>query len=84
MWQLLKPLQRRYNERYGFSNHQSDDWGADQREHQSSASLDFKREFTGDRWIPRKRASNPENYFLHLGPFSFLSDLGYTASRLSN
>ena len=27
--------------------------GADQRKHQSSASLAFEREFTGDRWIPR-------------------------------
>ena len=26
---------------------------ADQRKHQSSASLAFVREFTGDRWIPR-------------------------------
>ena len=26
---------------------------ADQRKHQSSASLAFPREFTGDRWIPR-------------------------------
>ena len=26
---------------------------ADQRNHQSSASLAFVREFTGDRWIPR-------------------------------
>ena len=27
--------------------------GADQIKHQSSASLAFVREFTGDRWIPR-------------------------------
>ena len=27
--------------------------GADQRKHQSSVSLAFCREFTGDRWIPR-------------------------------
>ena len=27
--------------------------GTDQRKHQSSASLAFVREFTGDRWIPR-------------------------------
>ena len=27
--------------------------GADQRKHQSSASLAFGGEFTGDRWIPR-------------------------------
>ena len=33
--------------------------GADQRKQQSSASLAFLwAEFTGDRWIPRKRASN--------------------------
>ena len=31
--------------------------GADQRKHQSSSSLAFVREFTGDRWIPR----NAEN-----------------------
>ena len=29
--------------------------GADQRKHQSSASLAFCGEFTGDRWIPRKK-----------------------------
>ena len=28
---------------------------ADQRKHQSSASLAFVREFTGDRWIPRTK-----------------------------
>ena len=27
--------------------------GADQRKHQSSASLALSGEFTGDRWIPR-------------------------------
>ena len=27
--------------------------GADQKKHQSSASLAFVQEFTGDRWIPR-------------------------------
>ena len=31
-------------------------WGADQRKHQSSASLAFVREFTGHRWIPRTKA----------------------------
>ena len=36
--------------------------GTDLRKHQSSASLVFVREFTGDRWILRaKRASNAEN-----------------------
>ena len=35
--------------------------GTDQRKHQSSASLAFVREFTGDRWIPRTNASNAEN-----------------------
>ena len=34
--------------------------GADQRKHQSSASLAFV-EFTGDLWIPAQRASNAEN-----------------------
>ena len=29
--------------------------GTDQRKHQSSASLAFVREFTGDRWFPHKR-----------------------------
>ena len=29
--------------------------GADQRQHQSSASLAFVREFTGHRWIPRTK-----------------------------
>ena len=28
--------------------------GADQRKHQSSASLAFVKEFTGDRWIPQR------------------------------
>ena len=27
--------------------------GTDERKYQSSASLAFVREFTGDRWIPR-------------------------------
>ena len=37
--------------------------GADQRKHQSSASLAFVREFSGGRWIPRtwQMASNAEN-----------------------
>ena len=35
--------------------------GADQRKHQSSASLAFVWEFTGDRWIPTQMASNAEN-----------------------
>ena len=54
-------LQWPHNGRDSVSNHQphgcllessvySD---ADQRKHQSSASLAFVREFTGDRWIPR-------------------------------
>ena len=33
----------------------------DQRKHQSSTSLAFVREFIGDRWTPRERASNAEN-----------------------
>ena len=36
--------------------------GADQRKHQSSASLAFVcGEFTGGRWIPRTKASDAEN-----------------------
>ena len=36
--------------------------GADQRKHQSSASLAFVcGEFTGDQWIPAQMASNAEN-----------------------
>ena len=35
--------------------------GADQRKHQSSASLALVREFTGDRWIPRTNGNNAEN-----------------------
>ena len=36
--------------------------GEDQRKHKSSASLSFFcGEFTGDRWIPRTKASNAEN-----------------------
>ena len=34
--------------------------GANQRKHQSSVSLAFVREFAGDRWIPRTKASNAE------------------------
>ena len=34
---------------------------ADQRKYQSSASLGFVREFTGERWIPAQMASNAEN-----------------------
>ena len=34
---------------------------ADQRKYQSSVLLAFVGEFTGDRWIPRQMASNPEN-----------------------
>ena len=30
--------------------------GADKRKYQSSASLAFIREFTGDRWIPRTKS----------------------------
>ena len=29
--------------------------GGDQGKHQSSASLAFVREFTGDQWIPRAK-----------------------------
>ena len=32
--------------------------GADQRKHQSSASLAYVREITGDRWIPVSNAEN--------------------------
>ena len=31
-------------------------WGADQRKHQSSASLALREKFTSDRWIPAQRA----------------------------
>ena len=33
----------------------------DQRNHESSASLAFAREFTGHSWIPAQMASNAEN-----------------------
>ena len=36
--------------------------GGDQRKHQSSESTAFMREFTGDRWIPRTKASNAEMF----------------------
>ena len=40
--------------------------GAD---HQSSASLTFVWEYTGDRWIPAQRASNAENvWWRHVFP----------------
>ena len=35
--------------------------GADQRKHQSSASLAFVRGIHRSRWIPRQRSSNTEN-----------------------
>ena len=35
--------------------------GSDQIKHQSSASLAFVREFTGDRCIPHTKASDEEN-----------------------
>ena len=59
--------QWRNNGRDGFSNHQRLDClltvcsAADQRKHQSSASLTFVRESTGDRCIPSQRASNVES-----------------------
>ena len=40
--------------------------GADQRKHQSPASLAFVREFTGDWLIPTQRASNAENISIWL------------------
>ena len=36
--------------------------GVDQRKHQSSASLAFLWEITGDRWIPAQMASNAEMF----------------------
>ena len=60
-----KPLQWRHNERDGISNHLRLDClfnfclGADQRKHQSSASL-----VTGDRCIPSQRVSNAENVYI--------------------
>ena len=53
------PLQWRHNQHHGVSNHRRVSisystvcLGADPRKHQSSASLAFVREFTGDRWNP--------------------------------
>ena len=57
--ELISTLQWRHSGHDGVSNHQPHHFystvysGADQRKHQSSASLAFVREFTGDRWIPR-------------------------------
>ena len=58
-------LHWRHGDHDGVSNHQpvysivySD---ADQRKHQSSASLAFVRGIHRDQWIPRTRASNAEN-----------------------
>ena len=51
-------LQWRHNKRDGVFNHRVSiihstvSSGADQRKHQSSGSLAFVREFTGDRRIP--------------------------------
>ena len=36
--------------------------GADQRKHQSSASLAFVRGFTGDRWFPAQRTCDAEMF----------------------
>ena len=41
------------NRRDGVSNHSTVYSGADQRKHQSSASLSFVRGIIGDRWISR-------------------------------
>ena len=60
-WYYSMPLRRRHNERNGVLNHGGLDcyWtvcsGAHQRKHQSSESLDFARESTGDRWIPHTK-----------------------------
>ena len=61
-WTQAIILEWRQNERGGVSTHQPNDFfyltvysGADQRKHQSSASLAFVREFTIDRWIPRTK-----------------------------
>ena len=37
--------------------------GADHRKHQSSASLAFVGEFTGERWIPLTKGQGREKYF---------------------
>ena len=64
------PVQWRHNGHDGVSNHQPRDClstvysGADQRKYQSSASLSFVREFTGDRWISRTNGQYLGKLFL--------------------
>ena len=42
--------------------------GADQRKRQSTVSLAFVRESSGDRWFPSQRASNAENVSIRWRP----------------
>ena len=54
-WRLNSPAPRLFTRPFVYS-------GTDERKHQSSVSLAFVREFTGDRWIPgTQRGSNAEN-----------------------
>ena len=62
-------LQWRHSGCDGVSNNQPNDFllnrlfSADQRKHQSSASLVFWGELTGDRWIPRTKGKYSGKYF---------------------
>ena len=62
--------------------------GADQRKHQSSASLALWGEFNGDRWSPRtQRANNAENvsiWWRHHDLCSAYFLLGCLCGRMSN
>ena len=62
---------------------------ADQRKHQSAASLAFVRGIHRDRWIPRTMASYAENvsiwwrrheYWIRIHVFPFVCGLTYSAS----
>ena len=61
------PLQWRHNERDGVSNHQPHDCLLNRLFRHRSRNIKAPRhwplwgEFTGDRWIPRTKASNAEN-----------------------
>ena len=60
--------------------------GADQRKHQSSASLSFVWEFTGDQWIPRTKGQKHRNvsiWWCHHAPHTLPPQLVYDLSIVS-
>ena len=58
--------------------------GANRRKHQSSASLAFVGEFTGDQWIPAQRASNAENVSIRWRHHRLVTDRPLTKIQQEN